>query len=207
MKIIQLYGLRRSGTHAIINWFKTNFELEYGVSKVGFLNDAIELRDKFYPQFEWSKKNLEFLIISYEDASLETSLISEEYLKVVLIRDIFNLSASRIKRGTDDMKVDENFLELWLEYSNFEGVFKYEDFLINKDKRDSLCHHLNVKNHDFTNGVMAHGGGSSFVGRKLDTKENYLNRYSMVEFNDKINKLLSDSRIEKARKKLGYLVS
>ena len=206
-KIIQVYGLRRSGSHAIINWLKHNLEKVYGGSKVGFLNDAVELRENFRPRYEWGLENCDALIVSYEDTPLEVNLISEPYHRVVLIRDIHNLSASRLKRGTDDMKVDEEFLKLWLQYSNFDKVFKYEDFLLNKEKRDELCYSLDLVNDDYTEGVMSYGKGSSFVGRQLDTKENYLNRYKMVEFPDKVVKLLSDSRVEEARKRLGYLVS
>jgi hypothetical protein len=206
MKIVQLYGLRRSGTHAVINWLRHNFSTQEETKRVGFLNDLIELREKFQPSYEWSLENCDVLLTTYEDTNLEIDLVRDESHKIVLIRDIYNLAASRLKRGSDDMKVDENFVNLWLQYSSCPNLFKYEDFLLNKDKRDELCERLGVVNLDYTDGVMHYGRGSSFVGVKLDTKENYLNRYKMVEFPEKVTKLLDDSRIHEVREKLGYTV-
>lgn len=206
MKIVQLYGLRRSGTHAVINWLRHNFSMREETKRVGFLNDLVELREKFQPSYEWSLKNCDVLLTTYEDTNLEIDLVRDESHKIVLIRDIYNLAASRLKRGSDDMKVDENFVNLWLQYSSCPNLFKYEDFLLNKDKRDELCERLGVVNLDYTDGVMHYGRGSSFVGVKLDTKENYLNRYKMVEFPEKVTKLLDDSRIHEVREKLGYTV-
>jgi hypothetical protein len=137
---------------------------------------------------------------------LKIDLVGVDSHKIVLIRDIYNLAASRLKRGSDDMKIDGNFVDLWLQYSSSPNLFKYEDFLLNKDKRDELCERLGVENLDYTDGVMLNGGGSSFVGVKLDTKENYLSRYKMVEFPEKVSKLLSDVRIQEVREKLGYSV-
>ncbi len=206
MKIIQIYGLRRSGTHAIVSWLKHNFSNRPHENRVCFLNDVVEMRDRFTSSYEWSKKNCDVLINTYEDSSINLNLIFENSKKIVLIRDIFNLVASRIKRGTDDMKVDENFISLWLEHSFSENLFKYEDFLLSREKRDDLCKSIEVENLDYTEGVLPNGLGSSFVGVKLDSKENYLNRYKMVELPDKIIRLLSDDRVVEARKRLGYLV-
>lgn len=206
MKIIQIYGLRRSGTHAIVSWLKHNFSSRPQENRVCFLNDVVEMRDRFTPSYEWSQKNCDVLINTYEDSSINLDLISEKSKKIVLLRDIYNLAASRIKRGTDDMKVDENFISLWLEHSFSENLFKYEDFLLSREKRDDLCKSIEVENLDYTEGVLPNGLGSSFVGVKLDSKENYLNRYKMVELPDKIIRLLSDDRVVEARKRLGYLV-
>jgi hypothetical protein len=206
LKIIQLYGLRRSGTHALVGWLKHNFTSALHSNRFCFLNDVVEMRERFVTNFEYSKKNCDVLINTYEDTSSNLDLISEPSHKIVLIRDIFNLAASRIKRGTDDMKVDENFVNLWLEHSQSTNLFKYEDFLLNKEKRDELCLKLDVDNLDHTEEVLPNGFGSSFIGIKLDTKENYLNRYKMVEFSDNVVKLLSDSCIQEAREKLGYSV-
>ncbi len=206
MKVVQLYGLRRSGTHAVINWLRYNFSMREETKRVGFLNNLIELREKFQPSYEWSLENCDVLLTTYEDTNLKIDLVGVDSHKIVLIRDIYNLAASRLKRGSDDMKIDENFVDLWLQHSSSPNLFKYEDFLLNKDKRDELCERLGVENLDYTDGVMLNGGGSSFVGVKLDTKENYLNRYKMVEFPEKVSKLLSDVRIQEAREKLGYSV-
>jgi hypothetical protein len=206
MKVVQLYGLRRSGTHAVINWLRYNFSTQEETKRVGFLNNLIELREKFQPSYEWSLENCDVLLTTYEDTNLKIDLVGVDSHKIVLIRDIYNLAASRLKRGSDDMKIDENFVDLWLQYSSSPNLFKYEDFLLNKDKRDELCERLGVENLDYTDGVMLNGGGSSFVGVKLDTKENYLSRYKMVEFPEKVSKLLSDVRIQEVREKLGYSV-
>jgi hypothetical protein len=206
MKVVQLYGLRRSGTHAVINWLRYNFSTQEETIRVGFLNNLIELREKFQPSYEWSLENCDVLLTTYEDTNLKIDLVGVDSHKIVLIRDIYNLAASRLKRGSDDMKIDGNFVDLWLQYSSSPNLFKYEDFLLNKDKRDELCERLGVENLDYTDGVMLNGGGSSFVGVKLDTKENYLSRYKMVEFPEKVSKLLSDVRIQEVREKLGYSV-
>lgn len=206
MKVVQIYGLRRSGTHAIVSWLNHNFTSNPSSSRVGFLNDVCELRERFLPSYEWSKINCDVLITTYEDTSPKIDLTDQESHKIFLIRDIYNLAASRFKRGTDDMKVDEIFVDLWLEFASIRSVFKYEDFLLSKEKRDELCDRIGIENLDYCDGVMRNGKGSSFIGVQLDKKENYLNRYKMVEFPDKIYKLLSDTRIREAREKLGYKV-
>ena len=49
--------------------------------------------------------------------------------------------------------------------------------------------------------------GSSFIGRKHDTIENYLNRYQMVELPENIVTLITSEEVQEVREKLGYSVA
>lgn len=203
--IIQLYGLRRSGSHAILAWLLNNLEYQYGKSKVGFINDAPVTGNFFEQYLQMFKEKFDAFIITYEDTELQTSFLDENHHKLVIIRDIYNMIASRLKRNTKDTQVDENIVKLWLEYANAEP-FKYEDFLLDKESRDNMCHKLQITNYDYTEKVMSNGNGSSFIGVKLDEKINYLNRYKMIEFPSSTLDLLKAPEIEQARLKLGYPV-
>lgn len=224
MKIIHFYGLRRSGNHAILEWLlhsmgknmdkdvvKLNRIIKRG--DVAYFNDcgwwSSNPLDFNRDLAEQENKGLRTAILTYEDLDLTYKKIDTTYSKIVLIRDIFPLAASRIKRGSGDMLVDQKFVDKWISYArSFEDSsclnIKYEDWLTSKEYRDNFLLKLGYLNLDKIDQVSTIGDGSSFVGKSLDSKENLLNRHKQVKFTPEIEKLLNQPRVVEWRKRIGY---
>ena len=161
----------------------------------------------YYPQHQWAIANYQkqskgellyrdCLIYSYEDYSLKR-VFSDYFEKkhdlyigktgqrydVLIIRDPFNLLASRLKNGFFSVKSKrKNIVDLWLEYAKeYLGetnylkhnkiCINYNLWVKNKDYRQELAQKLNI---NFTDAgidkVLSFGGGSSFDGENLDGK-------------------------------------
>jgi hypothetical protein len=216
MKILEVYGMRRSGHHAFIGWLKHNFDSKYGRPNVHYINDLYNNHSVKGETLEWKVQELasiptnELLIVSYEDVfTNESRLENYEKEKIVFIRDIYNMAASRYQASKHGaMRIDETFIKRWIDQCNFPFKFRYEDFLQNKESRDLLCQHFDIPNLDILNDVnYCSNIGSSFIGRKHDTIENYLNRYQMVELPENIVTLITSEEVQEVREKLGYSVA
>ena len=222
MQFIEIYGLRRSGHHAVISWLIKNFEEEFGLDKVYYINDASNSRfasgenlNKHLLYQIW-KCSPKLIILSYEDVPTTFSRLEEriERTKIVVVRDILNNAASRYQRALTagtlgnancHMKIDENIVNMWVENAKHPDVFKYEDFLFTKSKRDELSVKFGAANLDFTEKVNDYANGSSFVGMQLDKKENYLKRHEMVELPERILELINNPDVISQRKLLKYI--
>lgn len=221
MQFIELYGQRRSGHHAIVSWLIKNFEYHLGLDKVYYINDVTnsifasgENLNKQLVYQNW-KSAPEVIILSYEDVPTYISRLENriERTKIVVVRDIVNTAASRYQRaitaGTmnrDDchMKMTQDFVDTWIEHANHPNIFKYEDFLFSKEKRDELSMKFNTPNRDITEVVNDYGNGSSFVGIGQDDKTNYLKRHEMVELPEEVKALLNQYKVLEIRKLLNY---
>jgi hypothetical protein len=222
MQFVEIYGLRRSGHHAIISWLIKNLEEQYGLDKVYYINDASNSR---FASGENLNKHLlyqiwkcqpEIIILSYEDVPTEISRLEEriERIKIVVVRDILNNAASRYQRafiagtyGNSNchMKIDESLMDIWINHAKHPDIFKYEDFLLNKSKRDELSIKFGAANLDYTDKVNDYANGSSFVGIQLDKKENYLKRHEMVELPERILNLVNQPSVQNQRIELNYI--
>ena len=207
--------MRRSGHHAFIGWLKHNFDAKYGKQNVHYINDLYNNHSVKGDLLEYKVQELAsvptnvLLIVSYEDVfTSESRLENYRREKLVLVRDIINVSASRYKASKHGaMRIDEKFIDRWIEHANFNFKFKYEDFIQNVDARNSLCAHFDIQNIDILNDVnYCSNIGSSFIGRHHDTVENYLNRYKMIELPENLLALITSERVQDVRRKLGYLV-
>lgn len=216
MNILEVYGMRRSGHHAFIGWLKHNFDAKFGRQNVHYINDLYNNHSVKGETLEAKVRELELiptnklLIVSYEDVfTNESRLQGYATLKISFVRDIFNNAASRYKASKHGaMRIDEVFVNRWIDQANFEFKFKYEDFLQNKEARDKLCEIFDIPNVDVLNDVnYCSNIGSSFVGRTKDTIENYLNRYNMVELPENIITLITSEKVQEVRKRLGYGVA
>ena len=215
MQIIEVYGMRRSGHHAIIGWIKFNLDNHYGKEKVHYINDLINNCSYkgdalMHKVNEYKNTGAEVLLVSYEDELTSVSRI-EGYntKKFVIVRDIKNLSASRYKASKHGaMRIDQKFVDTWTEHTNFPNKIRYEDFLLNKSIRDSVSiNEFGVQNIDITNDVKYCSNiGSSFVGRVMDEPENYLSRYKMIEIPEHLMQFITTPEVEFTRQKMGYLV-
>jgi len=227
--IYSFYGLRRSGNHAILEWLLYNmgnkgnrvcYKVENGSEKVisrdtaFYFNDVsrytgnhIQLCYDVISSYEIGAKDI---LVTYEDKSISYKLIPSK-TNIIVIRDILNVLASRIKnsnaKNPRDMRIDEEIIGLWKEHASDENSIKilYEKWLTSKEYRDSICERLNISNFDNTKNVYSFGGGSSFTGEVLDSKENLLNRYKHIDLPNNIKKMVCDKTIVDLRKKLGYI--
>lgn len=215
--------MRRSGNHAILEWLshslgngnerkiiEHNRIFQYG--DVYYLNEVNTMRRKVQPRLD-KIKEYKHLIFAYED---EPTTFKHELDKstqtLLIVRDIHNLMASRqqrinrSKRGFD-MKMDNKFVETWLQHANqpSENIIYYEKWLIDKQYRDSILERLGSTNLDNTSTVNSAGGGSSFVGLKLDETHNLLNRWQQVDLDEKQMLFLENKDVKLARKRLKEL--
>jgi hypothetical protein len=206
--------MRRSGHHACIGWMKMNFDNAYGKEKCHYINDIMNnfsVKNELLDQKlnELIATDPKVIIVSYEDVNFNVSRIDDKYptTKVVVLRDIHNLSASRYKANQGvGMRINELFVERWLSQANHNNIFKYEDFLLSKENRDAFMGQFSVENIDITNDVKYCSNiGSSFVGRQLDTIENYLNRHKMVDLPQELIDYISVPQVQEIRKRLGYI--
>jgi hypothetical protein len=212
MQIIEVYGMRRSGHHAIIGWLKFNLDNHFGKEKVHYINDLINNcsyrgETLMHKVNEYKYSGAEVLIVSYEDELTSVSRIEGyETSKFVIVRDIKNLSASRYKASKHGaMRIDQKFVDTWTEHTNFPNKIRYEDFLLNKDVRDKVSLRFGVENIDITNDVKYCSNiGSSFVGRVMDEPENYLNRHKMIEIPEHLMQFITTQEVELVRQKMGY---
>lgn len=213
MEVIEVYGTRRSGHHGIIGWMKHNFDNAYGKENVHYLNDLTNNHGLRGDGLINKVKDIEqsgakFLFVSYEDEFTSVTRLPEySTTKFVVIRDILNNAASRYKahpRGA--MLISEKYVNIWKEHGNFHRLIRYEDFLMNKEERDSFSKSFGVDNIDVTDDLTYCSNiGSSFIGRQIDTNDNYLNRYSMIELpKDKID-LITTDEVNEVRRKLRYI--
>lgn len=210
-KEVRIFGLRRSGNHGIINWI-----VRQSSGRVVFLNNAkinmnpfrsryIDFKEPHIRREAWgnlSKKDL--LIISYEDYSLsnlyqkryqnkvlETGL-SKNIFNVIILRDPFNMYASRLK-GESVGKISfhkkaKYALDLWLAYakeyvgetsylSSRKITISYNQWCTDIKYRKQIADELKL---DFSDeGFSELAGISSFDGKsQMDaTRLNTLNRW------------------------------
>ena len=214
MHILKVYGMRRSGHHAFIGWLKHNFDAKYGKQNIHYINDLYNNHSVKGDVLDWKVKELSavptnvLLIVSYEDVfTTESRLEQYNTTKIVLLRDIINVAASRYKASKHGaMRIDDLFIKRWIDQANYPFKFKYEDFIQNKEARDLLCAHFEMQNVDILNDVhYCSNIGSSFIGRQHDSVENYLTRYKMIELPENLQALISSEEVQAVRKNVGYL--
>jgi len=222
MQFIEVYGLRRSGHHAIVSWLIKNFENHLGLDKVYYINDVLHSRFASgenlnrHLVYQMWKSAPEVIIMSYEDSFTNVSRLEDriDRTKIVVVRDIVNTAASRyqraltagtINRSDCHMKMTQDFVDKWLEQAQHPNIFRYEDFLFNKPQRDSLSRKFNTPNYDITGVVNDYGNGSSFVGISVDDKKNYLKRHEMVKLPEDVITLINQPKVLEVRKLLRYI--
>jgi hypothetical protein len=228
---VRMVGLRRSGNHAIINWIRKQC-----TGTIKHLNNIPINQNPYrflyfhYPKAELQREAVgnflkkDWLLYSYEDYSLEEINNSEIeknhdlYLgksavryDIVILRDPFNLMASRLKKNYITVKTpNTNVIDLWINHAKeFTGetnqlknnkiVVNYNQWFMDIDYRRELTSQLKI---DFTDAgvdqVKSYGGGSSFDGENLDgkaTKMDVLNRYKMFREHPEYKKLLENEEL------------
>lgn len=202
---IKVVGLKRSGNHAIINWILSQCSGE----KL-FLNNVTPQKNPtktFCPEhgvgkIKPDKKERDWLIYSYEDCYLDEinspKLVknhdhwlgkSEKCFTLLILRDPFNLFASRMSWEGEEDRITLNFegklgkkvlIGLWKSYAReYLGqthylkdkviVVNYNRWFSDKNYRTELAEKLGLEftDKDFRK-VSTAGGGSSFDKIKYD---------------------------------------
>jgi len=245
---IRVIGLQRSGNHPIINWIGS----QYPKKKVYLLNNIEPYKNPFkslhrtiiFHNLHLNKKNelkkpskKDCLIYSYEDIPLEqiSSTLSEKNhdkwlgksskrYDVLILRDPFNLFASRLQRELDNVgnkiniSTDKGFLiELWKQYAkeylgltnylkNKKIIINYNRWFLDKNYRKHIANALDIPFTDKGfNEVLEVGNGSSFDGLKYHLKThkmNVLKRWKKFHNNKKYKSLFKDLELIKLSNKI-----
>ena len=235
MRRFAIYGMRRSGNHAVMEWLLKNCsgtDARHVIKhSIVFSHNSCYLNDITGPGVNiaqlridhmFASSTFQNLIVSYEDKP--TGHITEfslGYPKIVILRDIKNVAASRHKKSLDKsglaswenlMRMDEEFFKYWLEhaYANTKGnilAVKFEDWASNRNYRDEIAKKLALKNFDSIKTVSHHGDGSSFdVGNQNPPSPEALKeRWKKIELPEATKKRINSDDIQEARAHLGYL--
>jgi hypothetical protein len=220
--IFEFWTQGRSGNHAIINWLVQNLVEDfdsrklllsnigdhdsYFTSELVFINNFYERPKTFSNSSVYLttalRKNPKYLIISYENKPMTHSIGVESDYKYTITRSLENLIASRLQYNKGNisplmhMNVDEIFFTNWSKYVEHTPNIHFDKWIQDRGYRDDICKQLGIVNKDITDYVDKAGGGSSFIGHKLDTHQNLLTRYKQIELSREIK-----DRVEQLCKK------
>lgn len=208
-KEIRIVGLRRSGNHAITNWLEKQERGSIGYINNAPCdkNPYQHFYERHLSYNKYPKKirqlklqsrgkftKYDCLLYSHEDYSLEQVTNPEfaekhdiylgksrEKYDILIIRDPFNLLASRLKSNMMDVKApNQTVINLWIAYAreylgetqylkNHKVCINYNRWTMDVDYRRQLAGKLKLEFSDAgINEVKAQGGGSSFEGKAFD---------------------------------------
>lgn len=197
MLTLLLSGLRRSGNHLIQKWLCEHFESAVVCNNMKDLQDGSFRRST--QTFLWKNgidqgrgrmDDPQFLLLGYEDKQPDRTkadwleFIGRKYVengfRTHLLRDFYNLSASRLAKPR---KIVQNFNDdlpnRWLEYAREPSLIFYNDFVESEHYRAGLAESLGLGPRlvpeDMTF-VPSFGGGSSFNGGDV------MNRWQQVDY-------------------------
>lgn len=233
---IRFFGQRRSGHHAIMNWVYAHFSGPSGyvneISKIDQIDINSHFKNATIEEIELDRKGTSFfkkecLILNVEDADLK--LASEEIEKskfyprgrskkitnILILRDPFNLFASRLKKsmndGTSEVHwIGENSVRTWIQHAkeflnetNYLGdnlvTISYNHWFSDIDYRRQISEKLDLK---FTDDgfltVPSHGGGSSFDGVSKNQNANtmeVLQRWRVFEGDERLKTIFENNVI------------
>lgn len=199
-KTIKINGLCRSGNHAIIFWILNNISevadagYECYVSKnnkkICFLNNVSRIMNNI------NSNEYEIVLKSYEDVYIKDCFY--------IIRDFLNLISSRYKKFGNQLGTNKNYLtniediiKIWKKMILSDNKIIYNKWIYDKNYRDEIGQMIQVENcNDKTDYVSKIGQGSSFIGIKKDSSENYESRYEKIKLPDFIiKKILNDKEL------------
>lgn len=218
-----VYGMKRSGHHAIINWISNHYN-----SFIHYNNCFIENNSIFVANKNEVTKNgdypYELKILSFEDRPVfeESSFDNIKKLNlncknILILRDAYNNYASRFVRKISPVnkqwnKIWKNYddVDIWINYANeFIGKTNYLNSIkINYNKWFSCENYRKELSNNFGNftdrgllDVLNFGGGSSFDNISFDKnaqKMNVLNRWKYFYFEKNyVEKILNNDEIKK----------
>lgn len=237
---IRMVGLRRSGNHALIDWIKKQqtgpfkhindvpigenpfrHEYEYFIDHYPEYPKIIEDLQR---QSKGEFKPKDCLLFNYEDYALKKVTDtgferkhdwyvgkSARRIDLIIVRDPFNLLASRLKKGFVSVKSTQaNFTDLWVSYAkeflgetNFltqnKVCVSYNRWIQDVDYRRTIAEQLGLTFTDAGfNQVARRAGGSSFDGTSHDgdpSKMNLTGRWKHYLGDDLYQSLLNNKAL------------
>ena len=215
--LIFIWSLKRSGSHGLVKWLFPHFE-DYE-----FLNNMSAKRPINPARQETVYRPKDALMVSFEDADL-CNLIDhnkvdqiikrgdiegrfERLINIVLIRDPFNLIASRMKGGWDTEEATAKAVRLWkiharecLGDTNFlqnKLVVLFHDWFSDIEYRKSMSKEIGFPFTDDGKSTLGHWG-SSFDGKAYRNNANemkVLERWRYYKDQAWFQKVCSDPEI------------
>lgn len=194
MKEYNIYGLSRSGNHAIIFWIIHNFvdSITHIGNSIHIDNNRILCYINNFNTFEGQIKNnfpcdlFPVVIKSYEDIEFNKNT------SIIILRDFINLLSSRYKKYQPNICLDNKYIcdlirliNIWKQHTKSPiKTILYNKWLVSKEYRDMVSTKIVGidNNKDNTSYVSSFGEGSSFSDSS--TRQNsfeYLTRYKKVK--------------------------
>jgi hypothetical protein len=197
-KEIRIFGMQRSGNHAIINWI-TKQQPGY----VFFLNHGDPLAPfDAHRDYQPPSKPIDLFVHSYEDHRFSPQLLRiadsnrsfyydlpKAHYDLLVLRDPLNLFASRLRSGYTGARRNDRYnqTDLWLTYAEeylgktqslgpSKVPVSYNQWCTDEAYRKNLARCLGLQFSDAGfNEVPVYGGGSSFEGRKKNGQASDMN--------------------------------
>ena len=235
MERIAFYGMRRSGNHAILNWLLCNLSQKKNIIKIkhrlvssgnscylNAINEYVNTKPKILEiDFKFAEVSFKNIVVSYEDVPINyQTKYTTNFPKIIVMRDINNLVASRLKKIKEDnegkkmakylFNVNEKFFKSWITHASISRneayIIKFEEWISSKKIRDKISSDLGLKNIDYYQSISNYGGGSSFSGTSKRPEVSELNnRWKEVEIDSDLKKIINSEEILKLRKLHGYI--
>ncbi len=215
----RVWGIKRSGHHAILHWIMSHYTNKSYINDI-LGNTAFKLyKDTPFP-VEIQRSNNHFYNIEDGDfqnisnrftrvQKLGLCNLTDNFVDIIIIRDIFNLIASRIA-STINMKIDiinlyKQYAKEFLRQTQFLKnpiLINYNTWFISQEYRQSILDRLNIqhssKSREYLQKVTKEGKGSSFDQMKYDTKAQdmkVLDRWEYFKDDEKYIKHFNDNEL------------
>jgi hypothetical protein len=203
----RVFGLRRSGNHAVIEWIARHFE------HVEHFNDVWGWDEfTFGRRVEYGdvSRPIDCRILSYEDFEPSSEEAADPRC-ILLLRDFYNVAASRLEsgRGIDSSRERHtkpfcrSSMEVWCHYADLfdahrERFILFNEWAVSSDYRESLERrlHLGSAQHVSTLPASTIGKGSSFGDSTIDPRT-INRRYLMLPytFRAEWKRIVEDERV------------
>ena len=228
-----VYGMKRSGHHAIIHWILNHYHSSIHYHDCFFKDNQFYCLNK-NEVIKLGKYPYRVKILSFEDRPniFESSIdIVCQHVRtkrnILILRDAYNNYASRYKKKMD---VPNNVLDkIWINFDNVEIWKMYAKEFIGEtnylnaikvnynlwfqdiEYRKELSKNFGLFTDHGIQDVLEFGSGSSFDFRKLNKKAQHMKvfeRWKKYYFNNHYyKKIILDKEIEKLNKKIfGFVV-
>jgi hypothetical protein len=202
---MEIYGLARSGNHAVIFWILHNLadsfvELErhqiYVSGDICFINNCHHHHSPFRSSFDVSPYS--FVLRSYEDIDCASG-------GFVVVRDFMNLVCSRYRAYGSRMAFRdhycaglENVISLWKIHALCSSAIFYNKWLVSRDYRDLVGDMVGVPNvRDKTDYVC------SISPSSFGMRGGYLSRNKLIKLpSSMVEVILSDAELVRMNKEM-----
>lgn len=229
--VIAFYGMRRSGNHAVAEWLlrclsQTDDRIIVKLNLVACGNSCyVNAINQYFNSIEM-RTDIQFAGLTYQNILVTHEDVDSNFpakytqglKKIVVIRDIRDLVASRLKsmnkclrKNQHFFQIDDTFFSNWLEHASpktntEKTLIKFENWAKSTDYREQICKELGIKNFDGFSPITHHGGGSSFSGKGVvPTYSELSNRRYQIQIPDHIQDRINSQDIKNALERLGYL--